>query len=52
MRVYIDTLTCTEVPAFINKTEILKDWISDLSYDEQKALWACNDKIAKQKAER
>ena len=52
MRVYIDTLTCTEVPAFINKTEILKDWISDLSYDEQKALWACNDKIAKQNAER
>ena len=47
-----DTFTCTEVPVFIEKTGILKDWISGLSYEEQKTLWACNDKIAKQNAER
>lgn len=52
MRVDTDTFTCTEVPVFLKKTEILKDWISGLSYDEQKRLWACNDKIAKQNAER
>ncbi len=52
MRVDTDTFACTEVPVFMEKTEILKDWIRSLSYDEQKALWACNDKIAKQNAER
>ena len=52
MRVDTDAFTCTEVPVFMEKTEILKDWISGLSYDEQKKLWACNDKIAKQNAER
>ena len=52
MRMDTDTFTCTEVPVFIEKTGILKDWISGLSYEEQKTLWACNDKIAKQNAER
>ena len=52
MRVDTDTFTCTEVPVFMEKTEILKNWISGLSYEEQKALWASNDKIAKQNAER
>ena len=52
MRVNTDAFTCTEVPVFPEKTAILKDWISRLSYEEQKALWACNDKIARQNAER
>ena len=52
MRVDTDTFTCAEVPVFPDKTEILKNWIHCLSYDEQKKLWACNDKIAKQNAER
>ena len=52
MRVDTDTFTCTEVPVFLKKTGVLKDWISSLSYEEQKILWACNDKIAKQNAER
>ena len=52
MRLDTDAFTCTEVPVFMEKTEILKNWISGLSYDEQKKLWACNDKIAKQNAER
>jgi len=52
MQVDMDTFTCTEVPVFPGKTGILKDWISGLSYEKQKTLWACNDKIAKQNAER
>ena len=52
MRVDTDSFACTELPTFIEKTEFLKDWISGLSYEEQKTLWACNDKIAKQNAER
>ena len=47
-----DTFTCKEVPCFMEKTQILKDWICGLSYAEQKALWKCNDKIAQQNAER
>lgn len=52
MRTDTDTFACTEMPVFLEKTAILKDWISSLSFDEQKKLWACNDKIAKQNAAR
>lgn len=52
MRTDTDTFACTETPVFLEKTAILKDWISSLSFDEQKKLWACNDKIAKQNAAR
>ncbi len=31
----MDTFTCTEVPVFMEKTGILKNWISSLSYEEQ-----------------
>ena len=36
----------------MEKTEILMQWIQRLSYEEQKKLWACNDKIPRQNAER
>ena len=52
MRVDTDTFDCTQLPPFMEKTEILKDWICSLTYEQQKALWACNDKIAQQNAER
>ena len=52
MRTDTDTFACTETPVFLEKTAILKDWISSLSFDEQKKLWVCNDKIAKQNAAR
>ena len=52
MRVDTDTFACTGLPAFMEKTEVLKDWISGLTYEQQKALWVCNDKIARQNAER
>ena len=52
MRVDTDTFNCSTFPAFMEKTEILMHWIQSLSYEEQKKLWACNDKIARQNAER
>ena len=52
MRTDTDTFDCTDVPVFMEKTAVLKDWIRGLSYPEQKKLWACNDKIAGQNAER
>ena len=52
MRVDTDSFTCTELPVFTDRAELLKDWIRSLSYEEQKKLWACNDKIARQNAER
>ncbi len=52
MRVDTDSFVCTELPVFVHKTEILKDWVSGLTYDRQKALWACSDKIARQNAAR
>ena len=52
MRVDTDTLEPTSTPVFIDRAEILKDWIKNLSYEEQKALWRCNDKIAETNSER
>ena len=43
-----DTLPCTELPVFIDKAEQLKNYVNSLSYDEQKKLWACSDKIAQE----
>ena len=52
MRVDTDTFACSELPAFMDKTEILMEWIQRLPYEEQKKLWSCSDKIARQNAER
>ena len=40
MRVDTDTFPAHELPVFMEKTEILKGWISGLSYSEQKQLFA------------
>ena len=52
MRIDTDLFTCTELPVFMEKTEILVSWMQNLSYEEQKKLWACSDKIARQNSER
>ena len=52
MRVDTDTFACREIPVFPEKTKILMKYISGLSYEEQKKLWACNDRIAGENAER
>ena len=50
MRTDTDTLASTGIPVFLEKTAALKDWICALSYEKQKNLWACSDKIAEQSA--
>ena len=52
MKVNTDIFECTELPELLTKTAILKDWIRSLSYEDQKSLWGCNDKIAGQNSER
>ena len=52
MKINTDLFACNERPVFMDRAEILKDWICSLTYEEQKALWACSDKIARQNAER
>ena len=52
MRVNTDAFICSTLPVFLEKTEILMRWIQGLSYEEQKKLLACSDKIAGQNAER
>ena len=52
MRVETDLFACRELPLFLERAEILMEWIRSLSYEEQKKLWACNDKIARQNSER
>ncbi len=52
MRVDTDSFACKELPVFMDRTKVLMKWIRSLSYEEQKKLWVCNDKIARQNAER
>ena len=52
MREDTDTLACAGLPVFLDRTERLRDWIRGLSYEEQKKLWDCNDRIAGQNARR
>ena len=52
MRVDTDTFACHHLPALLDRTRVLKDWICRLTYEQQKALWACNDKIARENAAR
>lgn len=39
---------CLGMPVFMKDTEKIMKWMQALSYEEAKALWACNDKIAEQ----
>lgn len=47
-----DILEFQGYPEFLEDTDILRRYISDLSYGEAKELWKCNDKIAEQNFER
>ena len=51
MKADTDSFISTELPVFMEKTELLKEWIQGLDYHKQKELWACNDKIARQSSE-
>lgn len=52
MKVDNDTFLCDDLPVFLDKAEVLKDYINSLSYTEQKKLWVCNDKLAQENHER
>lgn len=41
-----DSLPCTGMPVFLDKTEYLKQLLKGKTYAELKKLWACNDSIA------
>lgn len=47
-----DLLQFRNYPVFLEKTEILRNRIRSLSYDEAKKLWKCSDRIAEQNVER
>lgn len=41
-----DSIEWRELPVFLKEAQILKEYISGLSYEKAKELWKCNDKIA------
>ena len=47
-----DVLEFQGYPEFLEDTDILRRYISGLSYGDAKALWKCNDAIAEQNFER
>jgi len=52
MKVNTDDLDCLTLPAFLNKTGLLLEWLKGKSYDDLKELWNCNDNIVEQNIER
>ena len=48
MNIDTDTLPCHTTPRFLSQTRELMDYIKSLTYDQCKAIWKCNDKIAAQ----
>ena len=52
MKENTDTLAFAGIPVFIDRADFLRDWIKSLSFEQQKKLWACNEKIARTNSER
>ena len=52
MNVNTDVFPCQELPAFLDKTQELLDYMQSLDYSQCKTIWKCNDKIARQNFER
>jgi len=47
-----DSLEVRDLPAFLEKTRYLMDYLKTLTYEEAKALWKCSDSIAQLNYER
>ena len=43
-----DSLAPLDLPVFMEYTETIMHWMQNLSYEEAKKLWGCNDRIAEQ----
>lgn len=52
MREDTDSLPYKALPVFLQKTGLLMERLRELSYEELKKLWKCNDKIAEQNVQR
>ena len=48
MNIDTDTLAPEGMPVFLEEAEQLMEWMRRLSFDDAKALWKCNDRIAEQ----
>lgn len=46
MNMDADAFPTPVLPVFLEETELLKDWIRTLSFEEAQVLWNCNGKIA------
>lgn len=46
MNVDTDTLEVQGLPGFLDRTQILMEWMQDFSLEAAQSLWACNEKIA------
>lgn len=52
MKVNTDTLEVWALPVYLHEAEYLRQYLSELSYEELKSLWKCNDQIAQINYER
>lgn len=52
MNVDTDSMPVEGLPVFLERANLLKDYIRTLTYEEAKTLWKCNDKIAELNYER
>lgn len=52
MKTDTDSLGYYNLPLLINDTEVLLSYLKELSYEEAKSIWKCNDKIARLNYER
>ena len=52
MNVNTDSFACRDLPRFLPQAERLHRRLSEMSYEELKALWKCNDRIARLNFER
>ena len=52
MNIDTDSFACHALPQFLSRTEQLFHRLREMSYEELKALWKCNDQIAKLNFER
>ncbi len=51
MRVDTDSFAAEDLPAFLDRAEILADRLREMTYPELKALWKCSDQIAQRSLE-
>ena len=46
MNVDNDSLGFADFPVFLKESNIIKEWLQSLTFEEAKELWGCNEKLA------